>query len=67
MHVISRKKLWEAAQKHPGLGVLLDVWFRIAKKATWKNLADVKATLPTADLVGKYTVFNVKGNHSLFK
>lgn len=62
MHVISRKNLKEAAERHAGLEGPLDVWFRIAKKAKWKSLADVRRTFSSADAVGKWTVFNIKGN-----
>lgn len=62
MHVISRKKLLEAAKKHGDLGEPLDVWYRITKRAEWKNLVDVRRVFPTADAVGKFTVFNIKGN-----
>ncbi len=41
---------------------LFDVWYRVARKARWKNLMEVRRTLPTADAVDKYTVFNIKGN-----
>jgi mRNA interferase HigB len=62
MHVISRKRLKEAIIQHGELEGSLDVWFRIAKKAVWRNLADVRKTLSSADAVGKWTVFNIKGN-----
>jgi mRNA interferase HigB len=62
MHVISRKKLKEVVPRHADLEGPLDAWFRIAKKALWRNLADVRKTFSTADAVGKWTVFNVKGN-----
>jgi mRNA interferase HigB len=62
MHVISRKKLKAAVARHGDLEGPLDAWFRIAKKALWGNLADVRKTLATADAVGKWTVFNIKGN-----
>jgi mRNA interferase HigB len=62
MHVISRKKLKEAAMRHGELEGPLDAWFRIAKKASWKSLPDVRKTLATADAVGKWTIFNIKGN-----
>lgn len=62
MHVISRKKLKQAAVKHRNLEGPLDAWFRIAKKATWTNLADVRQTFSGADTVTKWTVFNIKGN-----
>lgn len=62
MHVISRKKLLEAAQKHGDLAEPLDAWYRIAKKADWKNLMEVRRVFPTADAVEGFTVFNIKGN-----
>jgi mRNA interferase HigB len=62
MHIISRKKLKEASARHSELGIPLDAWFRIAKKASWRNLADVRETFVSADAVGRWTVFNIKGN-----
>jgi mRNA interferase HigB len=62
VHVISRKKLKEAALRHPELEPALDAWFRIAKKALWQNLTDVRKTFVSADVVEKWTVFNIKGN-----
>ena len=62
MHIISRKKLKEAASRHPELEGPLDAWFRIAKRAAWTSLADVRRTFSSADAVGKWTVFNIKGN-----
>ncbi len=62
MHVISRKKLKEAAVRHGELEGPLDAWFRVAKRALWKNLGDVRMTFSSADAVGKWTAFNIKGN-----
>ena len=62
MYVISRKKLKEAAGRHADLEGPLDSWFRIAKKAVWKNLADVRRTFSSADAVRRWTVFNIKGS-----
>lgn len=62
MHILSRKKLLEAAQHHAELGRPLDAWYRIAKKASWKSILDVRGAFPTADAVEKFTVFNIKGN-----
>lgn len=63
MHVISRKRLLEAAGKHSELGTPLDAWYRIAKKAVWKSLVEMRRQLPTADAAGKFTIFNIKGNN----
>ena len=62
MHIISRKRLKEAALRHPDIEAALDVWFRIAKRAVWSDLTDVRNTFATADAADRYTVFNVKGN-----
>ncbi|MFY9744294.1 MAG: type II toxin-antitoxin system HigB family toxin [Candidatus Sulfotelmatobacter sp.] len=62
MHVISRKRLKEAIARRGDLEVPLDAWFRIAKKAEWKNLVDVRKTFSSADAVANWTVFNIKGN-----
>jgi mRNA interferase HigB len=62
LHVISRKKLLEAANVYPELSGPLDVWYRIAKKARWRNLMQVRQVFPSADAVDKFTVFNIKGN-----
>jgi len=62
LHIISRKKLLEAAQKHGDLSVQLDAWYRVAKKAEWKSLMEVRRHFPSADAVEQLTVFNIKGN-----
>jgi mRNA interferase HigB len=62
LHVITRKKLLDAAKRHSDLTEPLDAWYRIAKKAQWRNLVDVRRVCPTADPVEKFTVFNIKGN-----
>ena len=62
MHVISRKKLLQAVSRHSDLAIPLDVWFRVAKRARWRSLAEVRKVFPSADKVGKYTIFNIKGN-----
>jgi len=62
MHVISRKKLKEAAVRHPDVEAALDAWFRIAKHALWQDLTDVRKTFATGDAVESCTVFNIKGN-----
>lgn len=62
MHVLSRKRLRQASERHPGLGVALDVWYRVAKRARWGSLAEVRSVWAGTDVVGPFTVFNIKGN-----
>jgi mRNA interferase HigB len=63
MHIISRKKLLEFSNLHKDAEASLDTWYRTAKSAKWKNLAEVRQNYASADIVGKYTVFNIKGNN----
>jgi mRNA interferase HigB len=62
MHVISRKSIREFCEAHADATESLDHWYRTTKKAEWKNLAELKKTFSSADLVGKCFVFNIGGN-----
>lgn len=63
MHVISYKRLREFAKRHSDSRSALDSWYKLASKANWANLVEVQSVLPTAEAVGNFTVFNIKGNH----
>ena len=62
MNVISLKRLRKFSYHHRDAEIPLSAWYSVAKKAKWQNLAEVKQVYPSADLVGRYTVFNIKGN-----
>jgi mRNA interferase HigB len=66
MHIISRKKLLEAAKRFADADRQLDGWYRTAKSAQWKSLAYVRRTYSHADPVKVgdvvYTIFNICGN-----
>lgn len=62
MNVISFKRLRDFALSHKDAETPLRAWYTVAKKAHWKSLAAVKEIYPSADLVGRHTVFNIKGN-----
>ena len=62
MWVISRKRLVEASQRHGDVRAPLDAWFRIAKRADWKNLDDIRKTWARTDRFGRCTIFDIKGN-----
>lgn len=64
-HIISRRKIREFAESHPGHPdaiPALDRWYRIAERAIWDHFGDVRATFASADLVDDLVVFNVGGN-----
>lgn len=63
MNTLSRKKIREFVKQYPDSESSLKAWFRMAKKVQWRTLAEVRQTYPHADLVGRYTVFNIRGNH----
>jgi len=63
VHVISRKGLREFADEHPDSEKSLDAWYRVSKGARWSKLLDVQQVYPTAEAVGRFTVFNIRGNH----
>ncbi len=63
MRIIAKRVLLQKAAAYPDCAAPLMSWYRTAIAATWRNLAEVKAVYPHADLVGDKTVFNLKGNH----
>ncbi len=62
MRIISRKKLRDFWEQHPDSYDALDNWYKVVRKAKWSNLAELQALYPTAEAVGNFTVFNIKGN-----
>ena len=62
MHVITRKRLNAFAERHPDAKSSLARWYAIIRKSRFLNFAQLRATFPHADQVGKSTVFNIGGN-----
>jgi len=62
VHIISRKRLNEFAEKYPEAKSSLAHWYRLAKRLNFSNLAELRQTFPSADQVGTLTVFNIGGN-----
>ena len=62
MHVITRKKLNDFARRFPMAKTSLDAWYKLVKKALFKNLMEIKAVFPATDDVKGYSVFNIGGN-----
>ena len=62
MHVISYRKIRDFVKSHSSTHQALDSWYKIASKARWQNLIEVQSILPSAEAVGNFTVFNIKGN-----
>ena len=62
MHVITRKRLNEFAEQYPEAKTALARWYSLAKHNDFSNFAELRARFPSADQVGKLTVFNIGGN-----
>jgi mRNA interferase HigB len=62
MHVITRKRLNEFAEKYPETKTALAHWYHLAKRNNFSNFAELRATFSSADQIGKFTVFNIGGN-----
>jgi len=62
MHIITRKRLNDFAERHPDTKSALQHWYRLAKSRNFKSFTELHETFPGADQVGKLTVFNVGGN-----
>jgi mRNA interferase HigB len=62
MHVITRKRLNEFADKYPETRAALSHWYGIVRRQDFGSFAELRGHFPSADQVGKLTVFNVGGN-----
>lgn len=62
MHIITRKRLNEFADRHPYAESSLQQWYSLIKSGTFRSFVELRAVFPSADQVGKLTVFNIGGN-----
>ena len=62
MHVITRRRLNEFAEKYPETKNALAHWYHVIKQNDFASFAELKDLFSTADKVGKLTVFNIGGN-----
>jgi mRNA interferase HigB len=62
MHVIAKPPLVAFWTKHPDAEHSLNTWYRLMQKEAFTDFNHLRATFPSADQVGKLTVFNIGGN-----
>jgi mRNA interferase HigB len=62
VHIITRRRLIEFARAHPDARAPLYHWFAIVRKTAYGSFAGLRITFPSADQVGRFTVFNIGGN-----
>jgi len=63
VRVISIRKIREFVELYPKSESALISWHTIVKRARWENMAEMKQVFPSADLVGRRTVFNIMGGN----
>ncbi len=62
MRIISRSLLRAFGEHHADAVSALDHWYRILKHVDVHSFTELRSIFSSADMVGKYTVFNVGGN-----
>jgi mRNA interferase HigB len=62
MHLISAGKLKEAASDYSDAVEIAKNFAKKVEFSSWQNLIEVQADYRSAEAVGNFTVFNIKGN-----
>lgn len=62
MRLLSIRNLRLDAAKYPDVATQIEAWHRTVKSAEWQNLIEVQQVYSSAEAVGNFTVFNIKGN-----
>ena len=66
MHVVSQKALRVFAETHADAAPQLRAWFKLARRGRFRNLAELKRTFASVDMVPvkgrSFYIFNIGGN-----
>jgi mRNA interferase HigB len=62
MHLIAISRLHLTASQFPDVSTQIEDWYSIVKEVNWQNLIEIQQTYASAEAVGNFTVFNIKGN-----
>jgi mRNA interferase HigB len=62
MRVIAMKAIKRYAEHTPQAATSLLSWANLVSAARWANFVELRAKFPSADQVGRRTVFNIGGN-----
>src|SRR5664279_1422961 len=63
VNVISKPGLLKLAKKHTETLPMLTLWYKVAKKAKWHGLHEVRREYPSADQVGDVLIFDFLGGN----
>ena len=62
MHIITRKRIVDFANEHPGCSSALESWYRILKHSTISSFIELQTIFPSVDKVKGLTVVNIGSN-----
>ena len=62
MHLISAGRLKEAVSEYLDAAKIVKNFAKKVGLSSWQNLIEVQADYQSAEAVGNFTVFNIKGN-----
>ena len=62
LRIVKESRVKQYMVATPGATPSLSTWLFATRRADWHSLADTRQTFGSADLVGRLTVFNIKGN-----
>jgi mRNA interferase HigB len=62
MHLISVGKLKEISSSYPDVEEVIKTFYTKVENSNWQNLIEVQQDYRSAESVGNFTVFNIKGN-----
>lgn len=62
MHIVTRKHLSEAIQRHPDAANEIKAWIVIVQAVRWHNFNEVRQIFKDADSVDGYVVFDFRNN-----
>ena len=62
VNVVSKRGLVELSEDQPEAMEEAIAWYRVARAADWRSLADVRKDCPSADRIGHVLVFNLRHN-----
>jgi mRNA interferase HigB len=62
MHLISIRNLRNITARYSDTAKQVEDWYTTVKQSNWQSLADIRQIYRDTDVVGNFTVFNIKGN-----
>jgi mRNA interferase HigB len=62
VHIVTIRRLQQAARDHREAALEIGAWAAIVKLARWRNFQELRASFPDADNVGGFVVFNIRHN-----